>query len=175
MIFLFACNSPSTNNQGDKSQKNIAKQNSYFDFDEIEYYNNPIPETKFIEVLKNSRKSEKDSIKSGLLLFNIPKSLFDTLFISKLEEINYKKKSIDPSKFAEINQIFTEKSAKDQLTTSCDPMYRNILIFRKKHSLVGIAKICFACMYHQIVGTSANTQNFGQDGDYEKLRAILFK
>ena len=148
---------------------------AYFDFDEIEYYNSPILATEFIEILNNGKKSETDSIKAGVLLFNIPKSISDTLFISKLAEINFNKKYLDRAKFAEINQIFTEKSVKDKLSTSCDPMYSNILLFRKNHVLVGIAKVCFGCMRNEIVGTNTNTDNFGQDGDYDRLRTLLFK
>jgi len=36
-----------------------------------------------------------------------------------------------------------------------------------------MAKICFDCHQKHIVGTNANTEHFGQDGDYPKLLQIL--
>ena len=40
---------------------------------------------------------------------------------------------------------------------------------------MGTAKICFSCNANQIKGTNANTENFGQEGDFEKLEKILRK
>jgi len=168
-ILFLACHS---SNNGDK---NNLDPNYYFDFDEIEYYNSTYRQSDFVDVLKNGHRSLTDSIKRGVLLFNTPKSLSDTLFLLKLDEIGYKKKSIDTSKYGDIKEIFKKKVAKNHLSTTCDPMHQNILIFRNKHKVVGIAKICFGCMSHQIVGAKKNTDDFGQDGDYEKLKNILFR
>lgn len=44
---------------------------------------------------------------------------------------------------------------------------------RKKNKTIGIVKVCFDCMAHQIYGSSANTDNFGKNGDYSKLAYLL--
>ena len=66
-----------------------------------------------------------------------------------------------------------EKSTLENIATACIHVYRDILIFKKEGKVIGTAKICFDCMSKQIKGTTANTENFGQDGDYEKLEKIL--
>ena len=80
---------------------------------------------------------------------------------------------IDKSKFESIDKIFIEKSTLENIATACIHVYRDILIFKKEGKVIGTAKICFDCMSKQIKGTTANTENFGQDGDYEKLEKIL--
>ena len=82
---------------------------------------------------------------------------------------------IDKSKFIEINKIFVEKTVNKSMDYACPADYRDILIFKNKNKTVGIAKICFECFKNQILGTKANTENFGQDGDYEKLEKLLKK
>ena len=92
-----------------------------------------------------------------------------------MEKINFQKSEIDKSKFGEINKIFVEKTVNQIADYACIAVYRDILIFKKQNKTVGIAKICFECFKKQIIGTNANTENFGQDGDYEKLEKILKK
>ena len=90
-------------------------------------------------------------------------------YAPKVEKVlaDYKKK------FEEINKIFIEKKHYDISATACDYVFRDILIFKHKSKTIGIAKICFGCSGNQIVGTKANTEEFGMDGDYEKLKEIL--
>jgi hypothetical protein len=114
-------------------------------------------------------------LKSGIFLGGIPKDISDLWFIGKLNKIGFKKTMIDKKKFAEIDQFFVEKEAKEHLATSCIYIYRDILVFKKKSKVTGVAKICFGCMAHEITGTNANTDNFGQDGDYDKLENLLKK
>lgn len=82
---------------------------------------------------------------------------------------------IDQSKFEQIDKIFREKIVFNKIETACIPWYNDILIFKKKGEIVGIAKINFDCGTNIIIGTNANTENFGQEGDYEKLKELLKK
>jgi hypothetical protein len=109
----------------------------------------------------------------GIILGDIPKSISDLTFIDKLFAVGFKKKSLDKSKFDSIDKIFVEKTTAENLATSCMYVYRDILIFKKESKIVGTAKVCFGCMAHQITGTTANTENFGQEGDYERLEKLL--
>ncbi|NNT73251.1 hypothetical protein HKT18_13585 [Flavobacterium sp. IMCC34852] len=109
----------------------------------------------------------------GVILNDIPKSISDTTFIKKLEKLGYLKTKIDSEKFDEINQIFTQKEHEEIYALACVYVYRDIMIFRRKSKIVGIAKICFECSSSQIHGTKANKDGFGMSGDFDKLYKIL--
>ena len=145
----------------------------YFDYDEIEYYKSEIEEDQIGELYDNQKKSIKDSLKMGIILGEIPKSISDTNFIDNLETFGYTKAKIEEKKFNEIDEVFTEKKHSEAYETACIYIYRDILIFKKKSKIIGIAKICFGCDANIIVGTKSNTEEFGMSGDYEKLRKIL--
>lgn len=170
-------NSKTEQNESSINSEQIKKMTGkvFFDYDEIEYYFCNYEESKIGDLYDNQSKSELDSLKMGVILGHIPKSITDLNFINSLSKIGYKGKSVEKSKFAEINQIFKEKEVKENIATACIYVYRDILIFKKQNKIVGTAKICFGCMANEIQGTTANTDNFGQDGDYDKLENILRK
>jgi len=146
----------------------------YFDYDQIDHYFNDFDNNKSLELIDNRNTTPIDSIKAGVLLSGIPKTIDDTLFITQLEKAEFKKNVISAEEFPKIDKIFTERPG--QLIGSaskCVAIYRDVLIFKKQKKIIGIAKICFRCGQEKIIGTSANTNNFGQNGDYEKLESIL--
>ncbi len=177
-ITILSCNSKSESKNNSTKNSNSTEQKigqKFFDYDKIEYYSTDFDEEKIGELYDNQTKSEIDSIKMGVILDDIPNNISDLSFIEKLEKIGYKKSIVDKSKFKDIDKIFVEKSVKENLATACIYVYRDILIFKKESKVVGTAKICFDCLANQINGTKANTENFGQDGDYGKLATILRK
>ncbi|MDN5479000.1 MAG: hypothetical protein L0G39_18910 [Chryseobacterium sp.] len=119
-------------------------------------------------------RSKEDQLKLDVITDKIPKNINDTDFIKSLEKIGFKKTVIISHKFKKINEIFVEKTVSENIEYACAPVYRDILIFKKKEKIIGMAKMCFDCHQKQITGTKANTENFGQDGDYEKLQQILY-
>lgn len=135
----------------------------------IDYYVNDFDASKTKDLYDNRSKSEIDPFRMGIIAGNIPKSILDLAFIEMLPNVGYTKTQIDPAKFARIDGIFVEKTAMKSVTSPCIYVYREILIFKKEYKVVGTTKICFGCMDYQVNGTTANTENFGQDGDYEKL------
>lgn len=145
----------------------------FFEYDAIDYYKTDFEESKIGELYDNKSKSEIDSLKMGIILGHIPNSISDLTFIEKLEKVGYKKMIVDNSKFESIDKIFIEKTTLENIEAACIYVYRDILIFKKEGKVVGTAKICFNCLAAQIKGTTANTENFGQDGDYGKLAKIL--
>ena len=181
VILLFSCNS-----KKETKVENIEKQNiesfvkepkitgeKYFVYDEIEYYQNQIEEDQIGELYDNQKKSLKDSLKMQVILGETPKSISDTNFIDNLKSFGYTKSNIEPKKFDKINEIFIEKKHSEMYETACIYIYRDILIFKRKSKITGIAKMCFGCDASVIVGTKSNTEGFGMSGDYEKLRKIL--
>ena len=152
---------------------NLTQGKQFFDYDEIDYYFNDYDEDKIGLLYDNQSKSELDSLRMGVVLGSIPKDISDLSFIDKLDKIGYKKETVNKSKFSGIDKLFVEKTVEEIVATSCIYIYRDILIFKKNKKIIGTAKICFGCMAHEITGTNANTDNFGQNGDYEKLCDLL--
>ncbi|MDI9340859.1 MAG: hypothetical protein QM534_09860 [Sediminibacterium sp.] len=153
------------------TKKTIRKK--FFEYDAIDYYSSHFDELQIGSLYDNEFKTKIDSFKTGVILGDIPHDISDLFFIDVLEKIGYIKTTIDASKFKSIDSIFTEKPATEYLATACIYVYRDILIFKKNKKIIGTAKVCFSCMANQISGTNANTDNFGQDGDYEKLENLL--
>lgn len=162
---LLSCNNTNEDNQV------IGKK--FFVYDAIDYYKTDFDESEIGELYDNKSKSEIDSFKMEIILGNIPNSITDLTFIQKLEEVGYKKTTVDTSKFEGFDKIFIEKRTVENIYAACIHVYRDILIFKKEGQVVGTAKICFDCLANQITGTTANTKNFGQDGDYGKLARLL--
>lgn len=176
IIAFFGCNtinekSKSKINHNQKLSQAHGKQ--FFDYDEIDYFFNDYGEEQIGHLYDNQSKSELDSLRMGVVLGNIPKNIPDLSFIKQLDQIGYKERRVDKSKFASINKLFVEKAAEENVVTACIYVYRDILIFKKNKKIIGTAKVCFGCMAHEITGTNANTENFGKDGDYEKLGDLL--
>ncbi len=145
----------------------------YFDYDEIIHYKTDFKENKITELYNNYKKSEKDAFRFDVIVGYTPRNINEVGFLDKLETIGYTKTNVDARKFKQIDEIFTEKKHDDVLESSCIYVYRDILIFKKKSKIVGIAKICFGCGANIILGTKSNTEEFGQSGDYEKLEKLL--
>ena len=158
---------------GCQSSSPIGKK--FFEYDEIEHYSSNADQEKLMTLTQNRSKSEIDSFTVGVILDNIPKDITDVYFIDKLEPIGFRKSLVNKSKFSSIDNLFREKTVKEPTWLSCIHLYRDILIFKKQNKVVGTAKICFSCLAHQIKGTNANTDNFGQEGDYGRLEKILQK
>lgn len=166
-VFLNSC---SFEKKEEKAQK-VGK--SYFDYDKIEYYFNDFDESKEKELWGKENKSAIDSLKMSLLSGNTPKNLNDLSFLEKIQDAEYELKTFDKTNYKVIDEIFVEKKTISSALASCMPLYRDILVFKKGGQIVGVAKICFGCMMYHIIGTTANTENFGQDGDYIKLEKLL--
>lgn len=176
LLTIPSCNSAidQTNKSDTKNQITELNGKVFFDYDEMTHYSNPFDEEQILELYERQSKSEIDSFKSGIILGGIPIKVSDTVFINKLESIGFSKRNVNKSKFAEINKLFVEKPIEEWLGMGCINVYRDILIFKKQNKTIGIAKICFGCLANQIRGTGANTDNFGQNGDYRRLDSILY-
>lgn len=101
------------------------------------------------------------------------KSLNDKILINDIENLYPQKKIINKSKFAILSNIYSEKYHGDYALAACEPYYRDILIFKKQHKIIGISKVCFECYLHSTIGSTQNTEQLGQNGDYAKLQDLL--
>lgn len=145
----------------------------FFDYDAIDRYFYDADEQEVFGLISKERLTKLETFRSAVLLGNKPERVSEPGFTDSLEKAGYKRTVVDPNKFPEISNIFMYKPSTEHLSTACLFVYRNILIFKKKNKVVGIAKICFGCLANQIKGANANTDNFGDQGDYERLKQIL--
>lgn len=143
----------------------------FFPFNEVVYYKVDIAESSVFE----DPKSKQDTLLREALLDSQPEALGDTTFLSDLNVLPYKRAIIDPKFHKELEHIFSEKDSIPPSVSACIAIYRDILIFKKDKKVTGLAKICFKCQMYHIAGAQANTENFGQWQDYEKLAALLSK
>lgn len=157
-----------------QKNKQSEKGNVFFDFDEIDFYNIDFEEGRAIELIRNREKSNIDKLKYEIILSETPENIGDTTFLKQIKDIGFVYKKVESDKFKSINTVFVEKNISDDYAFACAPVYRDILIFKRKGEIIGIAKICFSCQQNIIIGTKANTINFGHNGDYGRLRRILY-
>jgi hypothetical protein len=162
-------------NQADKKNE-IQKNTSYqfFEFDEIDHYQVEITVREYLDI--NTQDQTPDETKFlGILNGNYPESINDKSFLKYLQKFYPKKRKIDSNKFKAIANIYTEKKHKNPMFAACDPLYRDILIFKKNNVITGISKICFECYIQTTIGSIRNTENLGQSGDMGRLDKILSK
>ncbi len=151
-----------------REQKKQPYSNQYFDYDEVEYFH--------LDVTHQAMKNMTTEVryKDLLELLTEPiKSVSDSALFRTLYTYPFKKKLIPSTKFKALDSIFQVKKHQAVESFACIPTYRDVLIFKKAGQVIGIAKICFECNKHSIVGTNLDTDEFGQSGDYKKLATLL--
>lgn len=149
--------------------------NKFFHYDEIDYYHIEKEEGEIKDLIEAQDKSKIDRLKFEVIVDETPDNLQDKDFLNHMDEIGYSKKKIDSTKFEALNKIFIEKPYEDGTARACIPIYRDILIFKKNDKITGMMKICFNCHQYRILGTKANTDNFGSYGGYLLLWDIISK
>lgn len=146
----------------------------FFDFDESYVYQITEKESDLYSYSDSiTPKIEKEEFNKISYESNYPKSLNDKMFFEKIEKFYPTKIKIEKNKLKELSEIFTERKEEKTLITACDPLYRNIFIFKKNGRVVGISKICFDCFMEQSIGTKQNTENFGSHNEYERLKKLV--
>jgi len=149
--------------------------NLFFDYEVIEHYYNPMPD----DVMSQGRyvKAEYEK-KYAIARYNIPKDISDTAFIDDLTYFGYRKRYMKPTKFRELNKIIcnNESDPNPRHRSRCDYCcgnYTDIFVFKKDDSITGIAKISFDGRRAYFVGAQVNTEHFGCNREFEKLKSIL--
>ncbi|WP_312768358.1 hypothetical protein [Epilithonimonas sp.] len=178
LLFLIACEkapNPLNNSKTEVKEKTFVPVygQKYFKYDQIDFYHIDFEESNIIELDKNKNNSKLDKLKNDIIIGNFPQNINETDFLKSMDKIGYNKKEIPKSKFSEIDKVFIDKTVDASSTCVCIAFYRDILVFKNKGKIIGIAKICFSCHQHIIIGTKINDENFGQNGDYKKLEILL--
>jgi len=154
--------------------KNLNPGKPFFAFDAIDYYKSDIDENTAMNLV-NTQSTVLDSIEYNLIIDETSENISDEYFINNLTKAGYKKTEINSADFQQITNLFSEQQEREGLYFACIPIFRDILVFKKNEKVIGAAKICFGCNDYKIIGTNANTENFGQGKDYEILSLIFNK
>lgn len=171
-LTVLGCNNQSTNKQVSSTDtKNDCKP--YFSFDNVEHYYLDISEEKVWEIEERENKTDQEQKQLDLLIQDIPDKLSDTTILKDIEKIGFIKTEIPTDKFELLNRIFCERKHKEAYATACIAVYRDILVFKNENKIIGTTKVCFECDQSIITGTTLDTGEFGQSGDYGKLYKIL--
>jgi hypothetical protein len=145
------------------------EENIILEFDEVVYYNKDDVNSEFKSVYDCNTGEPLEDYGCDILHDSRPYLLADTTFTDSLNLIGFNYHLIDSSFFDELRNIFTEKSSFINETNYCEPIYRDLLVFRNKGSVKGVAKICFECNKTHIIGLSFKKIKYG------KLEKILNK
>jgi len=166
LLFIASCNKK-------KSEKPIP----FFKFDEVTHYQiddeNAI--SKLFQVSQSERtESDKEFFKI-LMEYNYPKSVNHLTFFKNLETLYPKKNQIPSNLFPELSKIFSQSNVANNVEYACEPFFRDIFIFKNNDKIIGIAKICLECEKSSFVGANGETQNFGSNKEFEKLKKTYQK
>lgn len=151
-----------------------AGEQPYFIFDNVTYYHKDLSEAYIDSLYAIQEKSRKDQGLLQIVTGNVPVNPRDTLFVNNMDILQFEKKEIDAVKNDALAKIFSQKKVTHSFEeTECKPIYKDVLVFRQKGNIVGVAKISFECKKQQMVGMRYSPEDFGQAGEYEELRALL--
>lgn len=164
-LLLFSCN---------ENKKAAGNQDQpFFYFDQIEYYHTDITKKDLQTIEMKEEKTRKEQALLQILKGNIPVSIKDTLFIKNMEILGFEKDTIDLRLNSKMAHIFSFREVSKPEVANCSPEFHDILIFRRNNKIIGMAKISFDCLRHQMIGERYNDSNFGQSGEYKELEKIL--
>lgn len=164
-ILLCSCN------ENKKATTNIDQP--FFLYDQIEYYHTPIAKDSLLAIKMKQEKSRKEEAFLQIVTGNIPVSMKDTLFIKNMEILNFKKEILDPKIHSKISHLFSFRETGQPIASKSNAEYLDVLIFRKNNKIVGMAKVSFEGLKHQMIGERYNDSKFGQSGEYKELDNIL--
>jgi len=146
----------------------------FFNFDEVTYYHIDLSLEDWLDRTADRKPlSSRDKKIKTVYESSLPLDLSDKKFLKAIEDVYSNKVIINEKDLNAIDSIFSEKYKCEPTATTCLHYYRDILVFKKDNKISGMAKICFSCGDEIFAGTNRNTDDFGNNGDYEKLRNIL--
>ncbi|WP_116789060.1 hypothetical protein [Flavobacterium psychrotrophum] len=182
LLLLAGCNNKSktseptqqSDNFFDKFEK-LDKTTPFFTFDQVTYYHNDFTSGEFADIIDKEdsiSKSEKNLLET--ITTNLPENLNDIIIINIKN--NYPVKIEMPEKDIQfLKDIFQEKYKDRDWSSACVPMYRDVLVFKTRGKITGIAKICFGCWEFSFSGTKAKTGGFGLKNELNNLHKLLYE
>jgi hypothetical protein len=183
LFLLLGCNQKPTVSRSDHPSKECKP---YFEFNKINYYHTDVVDTFIWKLTEKERSAQEtkylmfvsdildgDQDSTGRIANEDPIQS-DTADLESLAEFAFLEKEIASVDMMPMSKIFCDAGREGDIRRlACTAIYRDILVFKQGNRTVGFAKLCFDCERSVIVGSNANTFQFGQTGEFEKLRALL--
>ncbi|RZJ72623.1 MAG: hypothetical protein EOO45_10790 [Flavobacterium sp.] len=147
------------------------KENEYFfTFDEVVRYN--VDRNLSDNLIVKKDQTEKDSITKNIIIgWHRTNTL--SQFVKDLDKSHYTSSTVDTIHNSKLREIFKAGDTPNELQTTCEPMYRNVFVFRNKGKITGVAQICLDCGKSNFIGTKSKTENFGGNNEFDNLKQLL--
>lgn len=145
----------------------------FYECDKIEHYYLDINEDDVISIGFLKTRTKEQQLFQRLMTSNYPKSIHEINFEDKLEKFKFAKTVLFKKKKIEVENIFTQKDSLQIGYSSCVPIYRDVFLFKRNDSIVGIAKVCFGCGVSVFLGSKVDTEGFGLYTELDKLKKII--
>ncbi len=130
--------------------------NTIFEYDRIEYYHLDI------DNFNGNKLNQKDTIKRNIIN-NYFTAINDSLNLKNISNY-YAEIKLNERSSEFINSYLCEtKKIDDESFSECMPIFRDILIFKKKSKIVGVNKICFECNVSNLVSVEYNSYLFNEN------------
>jgi hypothetical protein len=158
-ITLTSCLSGENKEEIKKIVTEEVKKQPVFLFDSIIHYSIAIAEDTLwgIERIKNKTKEQRRLIE--VVLHEKLDTLLDTTSLIHLSSLGFTKRYLSNEKTEALRGIFYSQNMNNELATICEPIYRDILVFRLKSRNTGVMKLCFDCFHHNLDGAQFDTKN----------------
>lgn len=137
-------------------------------FDKVVHHHLDISPEQTFSLLKSQKA--KDTILGLVINDYLPRTLNDSVALTSIND-NFKKNRIPRSLNRELAKCFSFDDTK--IETSCEPFYRDILIFYRKEKVVGIAKICLECKETEFIGFKYNWKEDFIKVDFNRLIKVF--
>ncbi len=150
------------------------KHKYFFKADAVHHYQIKIDGEVLHKLEFDEHASERELLKRQIIFDEQhPSSIREDDFIEQLPHLGFVKRVISESQLSAIQAIFKLKEINAIEPSYCGAVFRDVLVFYDDQKITGLAKLCFSCQHHVIVGTDLNTTYFGQQGDYHLLQKLL--
>jgi hypothetical protein len=144
-------------------------QSSHFEFIDVDYFQLNISEDKHTELATKENKSEEEIVLNALLSEDYPNNLDDNFFKHLKKWYTFKGK-INENKLSQLSEVYS--NGFNFMKSKCIPIYRDILVFKKNDSIVGISKICFDCDMEYTIDKNGVRKKINNN-NFSKLKQIL--
>lgn len=156
----------------------------YYEFDQVDWYRMEVDMDRIMVIYEDSARSESDDLLLHWALDldngNNEKRYLSDSTIDQLESIGFEKRSTQQTPFVRrISEVFKQRDVEEEWTTSCEPVFRDFIVFRStkdsvdpNSSIVGSARICFECNKFRMYNPKVNTSSFGYGSEYKQLEAL---
>ena len=83
-------------------------------------------------------------------------------YMQILKVLGLKKKHINKESFQKLASIYSSYGDNVRESNKCTPVYRDIIIFKKDDTPIGISRVCFQCQKDDFIGSLITGNTLGQ-------------